>query len=55
MPSPKLAAEVEEITVASAARPGHDAAWFAKNRQDIREQLAFFVGADLPGTGYWVF
>ena len=53
--APRVAAEVEELTRASAGKPGHDVAWFAKNRQEIREQLAFFVGADLPGTGYWIF
>ena len=49
---PRTAAEVEELTLASMQRPGHDAAWFAKNRDEIREQLGFFMGIALSGTSY---
>jgi hypothetical protein len=30
----------------------HDAAWFAKNRNEIREQLGFWLGIALSGTSY---
>lgn len=39
-----LLAEVEEIIADRARRPGRDAAWFAKYRETIREDLTFFVG-----------
>jgi hypothetical protein len=48
----RSALEVEEMTAASAARPGHDAAWFAKNRDGIRENFGFFLGIALSGTSY---
>ena len=49
---PRTATEVEELTLSSMQRPGHDAAWFAKNRDEIREQLGFFLGIALSGTSY---
>ena len=50
--APNVAAEVEELTVSSASRPGHDEAWFQRNRDEIREQLGFFLGIALSGTSY---
>ena len=49
---PIKAVEVEELTLDSMQQPGHDAAWFAKNRDEIREQLGFWLGIRLTGTSY---
>ena len=48
----RTALEVEEMIVSSAAKPGHDASWFAKNRDEIRENMGFFMGIALSGTSY---
>jgi hypothetical protein len=39
----RTALEVEEMITSSAARPGHDAAWFARNRVGIREAFTAAV------------
>lgn len=41
---PRMAAEVEEVIASMAQKPNHNAAWFAKHRDEIRENMTFFIG-----------
>jgi hypothetical protein len=49
---PRTAAEVEALTLDAMQHPSHDAAWFARNRGEIRENMGFFMGIALSGTSY---
>ena len=49
---PRTAAEVEELIGSALAKKEHDAEWFARNRDEIRENFGFFMGIALSGTSY---